>query len=305
MTRDLGRLLTAMVTPFRADGSLDYESASRLARILVADGSDGVVVCGTTGESPTLTDPEKLELTRRVKAAIPEQTVITGTGGNDTRHSIELSKAAIDAGADGLLCVVPYYNKPTQEGIFRHFAAIANAVAAPIVMYNIPGRTGVNMSAETALRCAEIPNIAGVKEASANIDQMGLICAGRPAAFRVWSGDDGFTLPLLAIGGHGVICVVSHLAGGAMRAMIEAHLGGEPATAGALHGHLLPLITALMTVASNPIPVKSALNRLGFPAGPFRLPLTEMAAPEMARTMAAVAAAGDLVTFPKMAVHVS
>ena len=305
MRVELARLLTAMVTPMREDGSVDYEAARRLARILVADGSDGVVVAGTTGESPTLTDREKLELTSAVKAAIGDRVVVTGTGGNDTRHSVELSKSAVEAGADGVLCVVPYYNKPTQEGIYRHFEAIAEAVPAPVIMYNIQGRTGVNMTAETTLRCAQLPGVVAVKEASGNLEQMGLVCAGRPEGFRVYSGDDGLTLPLLAIGGDGVICVVSHLAGSAMRGMIEAHAAGDNTRARSIHLGLLPLMTSLMTTASNPIPIKAALNEFGFPAGPYRLPLTPMKRGEVERVMAAVSDAGDLVSFPKMAVNVS
>lgn len=305
MKVELARLLTAMVTPMREDGSVDYDAARRLARILVADGSDGVVVAGTTGESPTLGDREKLELTTCVKEAIGERLVVTGTGGNDTRHSVELSRAAAEAGADAVLCVVPYYNKPTQEGIYRHFEAIAEGVTVPLIMYNIQGRTGVNMTSETTLRCARVPGVIGVKEASGNLEQMGFVCAGRPEGFRVWSGDDGLTLPLLAIGGDGVICVVSHLAGSAMRGMIEAHAAGDNTRARSIHHGLLPLMTTLMTAASNPIPVKAALNELGFPAGHYRLPLAPMARPDLERVMAAVTAAGDLVSFPKMAVHVS
>lgn len=299
---EIGRLLTAMVTPFTDSGAVDYEAAQRLAQMLVEDGSDGVVVAGTTGESPTLSDEEKLGLLRAVKAAIPARSVVAGTGGNDTRHSVQLSEKAIAAGADALLCVVPYYNKPTQEGMFQHFRALAKA--GPVIMYNIQGRTGVNMTAETTLRCAQEAGVIGVKEASGNIEQMSLVCAGAPEGFRVWSGDDGFTLPLLAVGGHGVICVVSHLAGSAMRAMIEAYQEGRVESARDIHLGLLPLVQTLMTAASNPIPVKTAVNRLGFPAGPFRLPLAPMDEAATAKVMAAVAAAGDRVTF-RPGVHVA
>jgi 4-hydroxy-tetrahydrodipicolinate synthase len=272
MAAEIGRLLTAMVTPFKADGSVDHESAQTLARQLVQDGSDGVVVAGTTGESPTLSDDEKIELVARIKEAIPGRNVVAGTGGNDTRHSIDLSERAIRAGADALLCVVPYYNKPTQEGMYQHFKAIA--ATGPVIMYNIQGRTAINMTAATTLRCAQEPGIIGVKEASGDIDQMGLVCAGKPSGFQVWSGDDSFTLPLLAVGGYGVICVVSHLAGRAMKS-----------------------IKTLMTTASNPIPVKSAINALGFPAGPFRLPLTPMPTEDLDRVMKSIQGAADLITF--------
>ncbi|MDQ6772640.1 MAG: 4-hydroxy-tetrahydrodipicolinate synthase, partial [Candidatus Dormibacteraeota bacterium] len=199
------------------------------------------------------------------------------------------------AGADALLAVVPYYSKPNQEGIYRHFQAVAGA--GPVIMYNIQGRTGVNMTTATTLRCAAVPGVIGVKEASGNIEQIGAVCAGAPAGFRVWSGDDGYTLPLLAVGGHGVICVVSHLAGSAMRRLIEAYLAGRVAEARDEHHRLLPLIAALMTTASNPIPLKMALNRLGFPAGPLRLPLAPLDDTDAARVMQAVEAAGDVVTF--------
>jgi 4-hydroxy-tetrahydrodipicolinate synthase len=255
-----------------------------------------VVVAGTTGESPTLSDREKLELVRSVREAIPEHSLVAGTGGNDTRHSIELSEQALAAGADALLCVVPYYNKPAQEGMYQHFKAIAQV--GPVIMYNIQGRTGINMSAATTLRCAQEPGIIGVKEASGDIDQMGLVCAGKPDGFRVWSGDDSFTLPLLAVGGHGVICVVSHLAGQAMKDMISAHLEGRNEIARDIHLRLLPLIKSLMTTASNPIPIKSVVNALGFPAGPLRLPMTPLSPEDLERVLEVVRGAAELVTLP-------
>ena len=296
---EIGRLLTAMLTPFTASGEVDYDGAQRLARLLADNGSDGVVVFGTTGEAPALSDDEKIALLKAVKAALPDRTVMAGTGSNDTRHSQELTARAVDAGADAILAVVPYYNKPPQEGMYQHFKALADAASGkPVVMYNIQGRTGVNMTAATTLRCAEIDNVIGVKEASGDIDQMGLVCAGKPEGFRVWSGDDSFTLPLLAVGGHGVICVVSHIAGPAMKEMIEAHLAGDNERARRIHDRLLPVIKALMTTASNPIPIKSAVNALGFPAGPFRLPLTPLPKADLDRLMAVVHEAGDLISLP-------
>ena len=294
---ELGRLLTAMITPLQPDGAVDFDAAQRLARLLVEDGSDGIVVAGTTGEAPTLSDDEKLELVRRVKEAIPGHAVVAGTGGNDTNHSIELSKRAAAAGADAVLCVVPYYNKPPQEGMYQHFRAIAAEAGAPVIMYNIQGRTAINMTAQTTLRCAEIPGVVGVKEASGDIDQMGLVCAQKPDGFTVWSGDDSFTLPLLAVGGDGLIGVTSHLAGRALKELINSFLRGDTATAQHIHGRLLPLIKALMTTAANPVPLKSVLPSLGFPAGPFRLPLTPLTAPEVERVLDAVREAGELVTF--------
>ncbi|HLZ94194.1 MAG TPA: 4-hydroxy-tetrahydrodipicolinate synthase [Candidatus Dormibacteraeota bacterium] len=295
MAKELGRLLTAMITPFHADGSVDYAAAEKLANILVADGSDGVVVSGTTGESPALSDDEKIELVKAVKKAIPRHTVIAGTGSNDTHHSVKLSERAMKAGADALLAVVPYYNKPPQEGMYQHFKAIAEA--GPTIMYNIQGRTAINMTAATTLRCAELPGIVGVKEASGDIDQMGLVCAGKPAGFNVWSGDDSYTLPLLAVGGYGVIGVTSHLAGASMKRLIESYLAGDNDTARRIHLGLLPVIKALMTAAANPVPVKSVLNAMGFPTGPFRLPLVALTDDQLHSVMKVVKDAGDLITF--------
>ena len=298
MSQEIGRLLTAMITPFTADGAVNYDAAQRLARLLTEQGSDGVVVFGTTGEAPALSDDEKIQLVKAVKEAIPDKTVMAGSGTNNTHHSVELTRRAVAAGADALLAVVPYYNKPSQEGMYQHFREIAGAAGGkPVVMYNIQGRTGINMTAATTIRCAEIPGIVGVKEASGSIDQMGFVCAGKPAEFKVWSGDDSFTLPLLAVGGHGVICVVSHLAGPAMRTLIEAQLEGRNDVARDIHLRLLPVINALMTVAGNPIPVKSVMNELGFPAGPFRLPMTSLPASDLERLMAVVRDAGELISF--------
>jgi 4-hydroxy-tetrahydrodipicolinate synthase len=295
MAAEIGRLLTAMVTPFKADGSVDYEGAEKLAVMLVADGSDGVVVSGTTGESPTLSDDEKIELIKAVKKAIPGNNVVAGTGSNDTHHSVKLSERAMKAGADALLAVVPYYNKPPQEGMYQHFKAISEV--GPTIMYNIQGRTAINMTAATTFRCAQLPGILGVKEASGDLDQIGLVCAGKPAGFNVWSGDDSWTLPLLAVGGYGVICVVSHIAGRSMKQMMDAYAKGENDAAQKIHAGLLPVIKTLMTTAANPVPMKSVLNAMGFPAGPFRLPLVPLTSEQLESVMQTVKAAGDLITF--------
>jgi 4-hydroxy-tetrahydrodipicolinate synthase len=295
MTKEIGRLLTAMLTPFAADGSVDYEAVEKLAVLLTADGSDGVVVSGTTGEAPTLSDDEKIELVKAIKKAIPGKTVVAGTGGNDTHHSVKLSEGAMKAGADALLAVVPYYNKPPQEGMYQHFKAIAEV--GPTIMYNIQGRTAINMTAATTLRCAELPGIIGVKEASGDLDQVSLVCAGKPEGFHVWSGDDSWTLPVLAVGGHGVICVVSHIAGRSMKKMIEAFAKGDNEAARKIHSGLVPVIKTLMTTASNPVPIKSVLNALGFPAGPFRLPLVPLTKDQLEAVMLTVREAGDLITF--------
>ena len=292
---EIGRLLTAMLTPFKADGSVDYQAAEKLAVLLVADGSDGVVVSGTTGESPALTDDEKIELVKAVKKAVPRSTVVAGTGSNDTHHSVKLSERAMKAGADALLAVVPYYNKPPQEGMYQHFKAISEV--GPTIMYNIQGRTAINMTAATTLRCAELPGIAGVKEASGDLDQMGLVCAGKPERFRVWSGDDSYTLPLLSVGGYGVICVVSHIAGRSMKRLIEAYVKADNEAARKIHLGLLPVIRTLMTTAANPVPIKSVLNAMGFPAGPFRLPLVPLTDEQLKSVMQTIHDAGDLITF--------
>ncbi len=304
MSSEIGRLLTAMITPFTADGSVDYEGAAKLAVMLANDGSDGVVVSGTTGESPSLSDAEKIELLRAVKSALPKgKSVVAGTGSNDTHHSVELSKLAMKAGADALLAVVPYYNKPPQEGMYQHFKAISEV--GPTIMYNIQGRTAVNMTAATTLRCAELPGIIGVKEASGDLDQIGLVCAGKPSNFRVWSGDDSWTLPVLAVGGYGVICVVSHIAGRSMAKLIEAYVRGDNDVARDIHHGLLPVIKALMTTAANPVPIKSVLNAMGFAAGPFRLPLVPLTDEQLRSVMTTVREAGEFITFAKPGVKVA
>ncbi len=273
---EIGRLLTAMVTPFDDEGRVDYQQAQRLALALLDSGSDGVVLTGTTGEAPTLSREEKLTLFAEVKRALDGRgAVVAGTGTYNTAESIELSQEAQRAGADALLLTVPYYSKPSQEGLFRHFEVIARATSLPCILYNIPGRTSLNMTAETTLRLSRIPNIAGIKEASGDLGQVARIIEDAREGFRVWSGDDALTLPILSLGGYGVICVVSHLAGAQMREMIEAHLSGRVDEAARIHRRLLPLMTTLMTAAGNPVPTKHALNGIGFRVGAPRLPLVE------------------------------
>jgi 4-hydroxy-tetrahydrodipicolinate synthase len=303
MSKEIGRLLTAMLTPFKPDGAVDYDAAQRLAVMLVNDGSDGVVVSGTTGESPSLSDVEKIELLRAVRDAIPGKDVVAGTGSNNTHHSVELSKLAMKAGADALLAVVPYYNKPPQEGMYQHFKAISEI--GPTIMYNIQGRTAVNMTAATTLRCAELPGIVGVKEASGDLDQIGLVCAGKPSRFNVWSGDDSWTLPILAVGGYGVICVVSHIAGQSMKKMIDAYGKGETEVARDIHHGLLPVIKTLMTTAANPVPIKSAINAMGFNAGPFRLPLVPLTEDQLKSVLKTIHDAGAYITFATPGVKVA
>jgi 4-hydroxy-tetrahydrodipicolinate synthase len=273
---ELGRLLTAMVTPFDDKGAVDYAQAKRLAAALLDSGSDGMVIGGTTGETPTLSHEEKLRLFAEVKAAAEGRgVVVAGTGNYNTAESIELSREAEKVGVDALLLTVPYYNRPPQEGLFRHFEAIAKSTSLPCILYNIPGRTGTNMTAETAIRLSSVPNIVGVKEASSNFGQIAAIIQGAEKGFRVWSGNDGDTLPILSLGGYGVICVISHLAGLQMKQLIESFLAGRTEEAAAIHRRLLPLNNALMTLSVNPIPIKYALNQIGFRVGPPRLPLVE------------------------------
>jgi 4-hydroxy-tetrahydrodipicolinate synthase len=275
MTR-LGRLLTAMATPFDAGtGALDLPQAKRLAAALLDSGTEGLIVCGTTGESPTLSNHEKLAL---LEAAVDVAhargaPVIAGTTTYNTAESVELSREAQQLGVDGILGTVPYYNNPPQEGLFQHFRAIASAVDLPVILYNIPSRSPRNMEASTTLRLArEVPNIVGVKEASANFKQIGEIVRGAPDGFRVWSGNDGDTLALLALGGYGVVSVASHLVGVQIAEMISAFVSGDSTRAAEIHHSLMPLVDALF-VTSSPIPLKYALGKVGMPVGQTRLPL--------------------------------
>ncbi len=273
--KELGRLITAMVTPFTENGEVDYERAKKLALALLDSGSDGLVVVGTTGESPTTTNEEDLYLFQEIKNAVGEQgTVIAGTGSNSTAEAIAKTRGAEKIGVDVCLLVVPYYNKPTQEGLYQHFKTIADSTSLPCILYNVPSRTVTSLAAETVIRLSQIDNIIGVKEASGNLEQIARIIEGTPDDFRVWSGNDSDTLPLLAIGGYGVISVASHLVGKQLREMIESFVQGDTAKAARIHRHLLPLVNALFVVA-NPIPVKYALNCVGFPVGKPRLPLVE------------------------------
>ena len=275
----LGKLLTAMVTPFDADLRVDYQRAAELAVRLVAQGNDGLVVSGTTGESPTLTDEEKLQLFRVVRQAVPGATVIAGSGSNDFDHSLHLSREAAQTGVDALLIVGPYYNKPSQEGYFQHFSRLASAVDLPIIIYNIPGRTGGNITAETQLRLAEAcENIVGSKEGSGDIAQISALCAGAPEGFTVWAGDDAFALPVMAVGGIGVISVVGHVVGAELKEMIEAYHAGQVRRAAEIHQRLLPIFRAAFQPSGNPACIKRVLQVCGFDCGGLRLPLVEASA---------------------------
>ena len=270
-----GRLLTAMVTPMKENGSVDYDQARILANKLIDSGSDGVVVVGTTGESPTLVRAEELKLFAEVKDAIGGRaSVIAGTGSNSTAEAVETTVQAEETGVDACLLVVPYYNKPSQEGLYQHFKAIAEATSLPCILYNVPSRTVANLSAETTIRLSHIDNIIGTKEASGNFQEIAKIIGSTKDDFKVWSGNDEDTLPLLSIGAYGVVSVVSHLAGKQIKDMIESFLACDIKRAAGIHYSLMPLFKN-MFITANPCPLKYALNYLGFHVGKPRLPLVE------------------------------
>ncbi|MFD2670044.1 4-hydroxy-tetrahydrodipicolinate synthase [Marinicrinis sediminis] len=273
---DFGRLITAMVTPFDADLQVDEAQVEKLVNYLIEEQqSDSIVVCGTTGESPTLTDEEKIRLFQLVvKAAYGRCKVIAGTGSNNTAHSIHLTEEAEKCGVDGILLVAPYYNRPTQEGMYQHFKAIADSTSLPIMLYNIPKRTGVHLTVETTVRLAQIPNITSTKEASADLDQMTKIAAMTDDSFKVYSGDDNLALPCLAVGGYGVVSVSGHVVGRQMKQMINNYLSGNVMEASKQHSELLDILTG-MFICPNPVPVKYALSLHGVPVGGVRLPLVE------------------------------
>ena len=274
--KELGRLITAMVTPFDEQGRVDYEQAKRLAKALLDSGSDGVLLSGTTGESPTLSTDEKLRLFAEVKGAVGDRgAIIAGTGTYNTAESIELSKQAQKEGVDGLLLVVPYYNKPPQEGLYQHFKAIAGSVDLPCILYNVTSRTSLNMTDETTIRLSEIDNIVGIKEAGSDMDQITRIIDGAKPGFLVWSGNDNETFYIMATGGYGVVSVASHLVGAQIKQMMGLLLEGDVEGAAAEHRRLLPLFKVLFVV-SNPIPVRHSLNRVGFNVGQSRLPLAPL-----------------------------
>jgi 4-hydroxy-tetrahydrodipicolinate synthase len=288
----IGRLLTAMVTPFdETNGSLDLDQAKRLASALLDSGTEGLVVCGTTGESPTLSNHEKLALLEAIVEVAHARgaPVIAGTTTYNTAESVEMSREAAQLGVDGILGTVPYYNNPPQEGLFQHFRAIARAVELPVILYNIPARSPRNMEASTTLRLArEVPNIVGVKEASANLKQIGEIIRDAPTGFRVWSGNDADILTIMALGGYGVVSVAAHLVGPQIAELIGAFVAGDTARAAEIHHRLMPLVDALF-VTSSPIPLKYALNKIGMRVGPTRLPLVPIDSRSQALMDAALA----------------
>ncbi|MCJ8010660.1 4-hydroxy-tetrahydrodipicolinate synthase [Paenibacillus sp. KQZ6P-2] len=283
---DFGRLITAMITPFDEQGKINWSETSNIINHLIeVQKSDSIVICGTTGESPTLHEKEKLELFAfALEQAKGRCKIIAGTGSNSTEHSIHLTKEAEKLGVDGALLVVPYYNKPSQEGMYRHFEVIARSTSLPIMLYNVPGRTVASISAATTLRLAEIPNIVATKEC-ASLEQVTQIAAGAPESFRVYSGDDSVTLPALAVGAYGIVSVASHLIGASMQEMIQAYLNGEVAKAARLHQKLFPVFKGLFECPApvpNPSALKYALNLMGHSVGGVRLPLVDPSESEAA-----------------------
>ncbi|MFZ7740572.1 4-hydroxy-tetrahydrodipicolinate synthase [Bacillus velezensis] len=270
---NVGNISTAMITPFDSKGNVDFQKLSTLIDYLLKNGTDSLVVAGTTGESPTLSTEEKIALfeftVKEVNGRVP---VIAGTGSNNTKDSIKLTKKAEEAGVDCVMLVTPYYNKPSQEGMYRHFKAIAEETSLPVMLYNVPGRTVASLAPETAIRLAEIPNISAIKEASGDLDAITKIIAETPEDFYVYSGDDGLTLPILAVGGRGVVSVASHIVGSDMQQMIKNYTNGQTATAALIHQKLLPIMKELFK-APNPAPVKTALRLKGLDVGSVRLPL--------------------------------
>ncbi len=271
-----GRLITAMFTPFTSDNEIDWPRLEECIERLIATGSDGIVVSGTTAESPNLSHDEKLELYRFTVGKVAGRAkVIAGTGSNNTEQSIQLTKEAEKTGVDGVMLVAPYYNKPSQEGLIRHFTAIAESTRLPVMVYNVPGRTSVNMSAETMARLTEVDNIVAIKEASGDLGQISEVISLVGDDIAVYSGDDKLTLPVLAVGGAGVVSVASHVVGSEMKEMIDAFFAGNNAKATELHQKLLPVFNGLFMTTS-PVPLKYAMSQKGWCEPYVRLPLVEL-----------------------------
>lgn len=278
---NFGKVITAMVTPFNTDGEIDFPATEQLIEHLIANGTDAVVVTGTTGESPTLTAGEKVALYKYVVNVVDGRIpVIAGTGTNNTRESIELTTKAEELGVNGIMLVAPYYNKPSQEGLYEHFKSIANVTSLPIMLYNIPGRCACNIDVDTIVELSKVDNIVSVKEASADLDAMTEIISRTDDNFSLYSGDDSLTLPILSIGGNGVVSVSAHIVGNDMQRMIDEFTRGNVKEASRIHQTLLPTFQALFT-APNPVPLKAALNMLGVTVGSVRLPLVPLDSDEL------------------------
>lgn len=273
---DFGKVATAMVTPFDHKGNIDFEKTTQLINYLISNGSDALVIAGTTGESPTLSTEEKLALFRHsVKVVDGRVPVVAGTGSNNTYASIELTKKAEEIGVDAIMIVAPYYNKPNQEGLYQHFKTIAESTELPVMLYNIPGRSVINMSVDTIVRLAELPNVVALKDASGDLDAMTAIIAQTSDDFALYSGDDGLTLPVLAIGGTGIISVASHVIGNEMQEMVKFYESGHPKEAAKIHQRIVPVMKSLFA-APSPTPVKTALQLKGLDVGSVRLPLVPL-----------------------------
>ncbi len=270
---DFGRVVTAMVTPFDQNLQVDWDATAKLIDFLIGEQrSDGLVVSGTTGESPTLTDEEKIKLFEFVVRHVNGRCkVIAGTGSNSTQHSVHLSREAERVGVDAVLLVAPYYNRPDQEGLYQHFKTIAEQISLPVMLYNVPKRTAVNIDAETTIRLAQIENIVATKECG-TLEQITEVCEKTPDSFKVYSGDDSITLPILSVGGYGVVSVASHVIGKEIQAMIEAFFSGDLQLAAKLHAANMPIFSGIF-IAPSPGPVKYALNLRGIDTGSVRLPL--------------------------------
>jgi 4-hydroxy-tetrahydrodipicolinate synthase len=273
---DFGRVITAMVTPFDTNLQVDYNRMETLINYLIEEQqSDGLVLCGTTGESPTLTEDEKLQVFEKAVSFVKGRCkIIAGTGSNNTAHSIELTQKAEELGVDGILLVAPYYNRPTQEGLYQHFKAVADATKLPVMLYNIPKRTGIHITAETTIRLSQISNIFATKEASGDLDEITKIISRSADDFLVYSGDDQLTLPIMSLGGYGIVSVASHVTGKEIQHMISAYTQGNVKEAAKLHAELHPIFSGLF-ICPNPVPVKIALGLHGVPVGGVRLPLSE------------------------------
>lgn len=280
---NFGRLLTAMVTPFALDNKIDFDQTTKLIEYLLDNGTEGLIVAGTTGESPTLTNEEKIQLFKHVVKVVRNRVpVIAGTGGNNTGASITLTKEAASCGVDGILLVTPYYNKPNQQGLFEHFKTIASETTLPIMLYNIPGRSVINMNAETVINLSKIDNIVSLKEAGLDLDQVATIIENTDDNFSVYSGNDSMTLPMLAIGANGVVSVSSHVIGNEMKEMIDLFFEGNVKESASLHRELVPVMTGLFSSPS-PTPVKAALAINGMSVGSVRLPLVDLTDNEIAK----------------------
>jgi 4-hydroxy-tetrahydrodipicolinate synthase len=281
--KKLARCLTAMVTPFKENGEVDYEQTKKLAKALLDSGSEGLVLAATTGEAPTLSWDEEMRIFTEVKSAVGDRaTIVAYTGSNSTKEAVENTEKAEKIGVDACLSVVPYYNKPNQEGIYQHFKTIAACTSLPIIMYNIPSRVVIEMSWETIARLSQIKNIVGVKEASGKMDLVAQTISNAREGFLVWSGNDNDTFLIMALGGYGVVGVTTHLMGKQYKKMVELILSDKIKEAAAIHRHLVPLVNAMFSVPS-PAPIKYALNKLGFNVGKPRLPLVEVNKNEAAK----------------------